>query len=328
MIMVKNRVYYLWGEEAYLIDLRIKDIVSQVRDDNGDEPELVLVDGDELSSLELGETLQFSGLFALSRVVIIKNPAWMTKNTRKAKKAEEIVRVLEDYLAHDQTGQSLVICCAEHNSTNPVVKLLDKQAQVINVKPLSPKELGDWIKSEFVQRHLQIDTAAINLLVNSGQDMYYLKNLIEKVSLLKNTGTVGIKDLEEDLDSRQEVKVFKLTDALLNRNLAASLEAFYQLQEQGEPYLLMLHMISRQLLTMSKIKFYQEAGYSPAQIAGLSNQKDFVIRKMMEKSSRFSAGDVRSLFKKLLEVDLSFKSESKDPQILMETLIVDFCSAA
>lgn len=324
--MEQNRVYYLWGEESYLIDQEIKNLAARVREENGEDPELVLVDGDDLSPMELGETLQFSGLFALSRVVVIKNPSWLGKNTRKAKKAEEIAQVFKDYLARSHAGQSLVICSPEHNSTNPLVKLLDKQAQVTNIKPLSPKDLGDWIKNQFKQRNLQIETAALNLLVNSGQDMYYLENLIEKISLGMNSGTVGMKDVETELDSRQEIKVFKLTDALLSRNLAASLEAFYQLQEQGEPYLLMLHMISRQLLTMSKIKFYQEAGYSPAQIAGLSNQKDFVIRKMMEKSARFSGTDIRNLFKKLLDIDISFKGDSKNPQILMETLIVDFCS--
>jgi len=324
--MAQNCVYYLWGEEAYLIDGKIKEIVAGMREENGEDPELIFVDGDEMSSLELGETLQFSGLFALSRVVVIKNPAWMGKNTRKAKKAEEIVKVLQDYFAQDQTGQSLVICAAEHNSTNPVAKLLDKQAQVTNIKPLNPKALGDWIKGEVQQRGLQIESPAVNLLVNSGQDMYYLQTLIEKLSLLKLAGTIGLKDIETELDSRQEIKVFKLTDALLSRNLASSLEAFYQLQEQGEPYLLILAMISRQLLSMSKVKFYQDAGCPPAQIAELSNQKDFVVRKMMEKSARFSTADIRMLFKKLLDIDLSFKGDSKDPQILIETLIIDFCS--
>jgi len=179
----------------------------------------------------------------------------------------------------------------------------------------------------FSQRSLKVETAAIHLLTSSGQDMYYLENLIEKISLMVNTDTVRLKDLESELDTRQEIKVFKLTDALLSRNLAASLETFAQLQEQGQPYLLMLYMISRQMVSLSKVKFYQEAGYSMSQIAEITAQKDFVVRKMMEKSARFAANDIRNLFQKLLEIDVSFKSESKDQRILMETLIVDFCNS-
>lgn len=321
-----NNVYYFWGAEAYLMDQRIKDIVERVREENGEEPELVMVDGDDTSALELGETLQFSALFALSRVVVIKNPAWLGKNTRKAKKAEEIVKVIQDYLAQNQSWQTLVLCSVEYNASNPVSKMLAKQAQIIEVKPLSSKALGDWIKDAFGRRGLQAEAAAINLLANSGQDMYYLENLIEKMALMVNAGIVRVKDLEMELDTRQEIKVFKLTDALLGRNLAASLEAFAQLQEQGQPYLLMLYMISRQLLSLSKVKFYQEAGYSINQIAEVTAQKDFVVRKMMEKSARFSSDDIRTLFKKLLDIDVSFKSESKDQRMLMETLLVDFCN--
>lgn len=320
-------VYYLWGEEAYLIEQKIHDIVAGVQAVSGEEPEVVLVDSDEMSALELGETLEFSPLFALSRVVVIKNPAWLGKNTRKAKKAEEIVKLLQDYLAGGVTGQTLILSSPEYNASNPVSKLFAKQAQIIEVKPLSPKAMGDWIREAFARRGLKAEPAVVNMLAGSGQDMYYLENLIEKISLVTPGDTVRVKDLESELDTRQEIKVFKLTDALLSRNLAASLEAFAQLQEQGEPYLLMLAMISRQLLALSKVKFCQEAGFSMAQIAEQTKQKDFVVRKMMEKSARFTSADIRGLFQKLLETDISFKSESKDQRILMETLIVEFCSA-
>lgn len=321
-----NRVYYFWGDEAYLIDQSIRDIIAEIQQESGEEPELLLLDGDETSSLGLGEILQSSSLFALNRVVVIKNPAWLSKSSRKAKKAEEIARILEDYLANIPAGQTLIICAPEHQATNPVAKQLAKQVQTVNVKPLSPKLLGDWIKDKCGQRGLSIEAAAVNLLANSGQDMYYLETLLEKVSLLVHNGSIGPKDLIDELDSRQETSIFKLTDALLNRNLAASLEAFQQLQEQGQAYLLMLHMITGQLLTMTKIKFYQEGGCSFNQIAEMSKQKEFVIRKMLEKSSKFSAQDIRVLFQKLLDLDLSMKSQSKDQRILMETMIVDFCS--
>jgi DNA polymerase III delta subunit len=155
--------------------------------------------------------------------------------------------------------------------------------------------------------------------------MYYLENLIEKVALTVQGGSIKAGDLTDELDSRQETSIFKLTDALLSRNTAASLEAFQQLQEQGQPYLLMLHMITGQLVTLAKIKFWQESGYSFNQIADMSKQKDFVIRKMMEKSSRFSVQDIQVLFKKLLDLDISLKSQGKDQRILMETMIAEFC---
>lgn len=45
----------------------------------------------------------------------------------------------------------------------------------------------------------------------------------------------------------------------------------------------------------------------------------------MKKSGNFTPEEIRFLFQRLLETDRSFKSESKDPNILMETLLIDFC---
>lgn len=324
--MTENIVYYLWGEESYLIDRKVQEIISAVEKENGEEPEIVLVDADEVSQLELGQTLDFSPLFAFGRVVVIKKPAWLGKSSRKAKKIEESLQVLQDYFQHDHHGQVLIIISAEHNATNPVTKLLDKKAQVINIKPLVPRELEEWCKAGLSRRNVRIVPAALKRIVNSGQDMYYLVNLIEKLSLIYAGESVGINEIEEQLDSRQEVKVFKLTDALLTCNLKASLLAYRQLQEQGEHHLLLLHMITRQFLSLSKVKFYHETGYSSGKISELTSQKDFVVKKMLDKSPQFSTNRIRIIFEKLLETDASFKNESKDPSILMEALIVELCS--
>lgn len=320
-----QKIYYLWGDEPYLVEQEIRDITARIQAEDGEEPEVLQLDGDEMSALELGEMLQSSSLFSFKRLVVIKNPAWLGKNSRKAKKAEEIAHILEVYTTSIPAGQTLIICSSENVASNPVAKVLAKHARSENVKALAPKALGDWVRNRCQQRGLAIDASAVNMLVASGQDMYYLENLIEKVALTVQGGSIRAADLNDELDSRQETSIFKLTDALLNRNTAASLEAFQQLQEQGQPYLLMLHMITGQLVTLAKIKFWQESGYSFNQIAEMSKQKDFVIRKMQEKSSRFSVQDIQVLFKKLLDLDISMKSQGKDQRILMETLIAEFC---
>ena len=324
--MTENMVYYLWGQESYLIDRKIKDIVTGVREAMGEEPEVVPVDADEMGALELGQTLEFSPMFALSRVVIIKNPGWLGKSGRKMRKTEESLQVLQDYLQHDNHGQVLIVTSFEHNASNPVTKLLGKKAQVMNIKPLNSKDLEEWCKFELERRNVRIAPAALNRIVNSGQDMYYLENLFEKLSLMGTTEVLSANQVEEHLDSKQDIKVFKLTDALLNRNLKASLAAFYQLQEQGEHHLLLLHMITQQFLTLSKVKFYQELGYSSSKIAEVTAQKDFIVKKMVDKSSHFSTVEIRTIFNKLLATDTSFKSEGKDPRIIMESLLVELCN--
>lgn len=318
--------YYLWGEENYLIDREIARIIEASAASGLDEPEVLRVDTDQMSAMDLGQTLEFSPLFALRRVVIIKDPVWLGKSTRKSRKISESLQVLEDYFLRDHPGQVLIITSSEYNASNPVLKLLVKKAQVLNLKPLTPVELGKWCQGELDRLGLEMVPAALQRMVNSGQDMYYLQNLMAKLSLLAWKEPLELKVIEEQLDLRQEVKVFKLTDALMNRNLKVALAAFYQLREQGEPHLLLLHMISRQYFSLAKIKFYQMAGYSQASLAKETGLKDFMIRKLADKSSQFSPEEIRSIFAKLLDVDRSLKSEGKDPDLLMEALLIEICS--
>ncbi len=323
--MVNNVVYFLWGSESYLIDKKIRELISELVTASED-PEIVPVDADEPSAAEFGQILEFSPLFAMSRVVIIKNPWWLGKSSRKMKKMEDRLQVLEDYFQRDNNGQVLILTATENNTSNPINKFLSKMARVINIKSLSPKDLEKWCRTEIEQRKMQASPAVISRIAGSGQDMYYLENMLDKLSLIKGEGSLGMDDLDEHLDSQHDINIFKLTDALLSRNVKLSLAAFHQLMEQGQSHLLLLAMITQQFVALSKVMFYHKSGQSNTQIAQLTGQKDFVVKKMLDKSSRFTSGDIRRIFEKLLGADITFKSESKDPQIIMETLLVELCT--
>jgi len=323
--MGRNEIYYLWGPEDYLLDRKIDSIVESILQRTGEEPEVLWLDADELRPLELGQALEFSPLFALQRVMIIKKPIWLGKANRKSKKIEESLQVLEDYCQSKHEGQVLIITNLDHNPSNSITKFLLKHAQVINMKSLSPKELEEWCQLELARRGMRMAPAAVSRLAASGQNMYYLLNLIEKLSLLDQGKEIRWTDLAQHLDSKQEISVFKLTDALLNRNTKASLAAFYQLQEQGSHHLLLLHMIIRQYVNLAKIKYYQEKGYPTGKIVEMAGQKEYAVRKLMEKTASFNHQEIRSIFGRLLATDTSFKSESKDPRIIMESLLVGLC---
>jgi DNA polymerase III delta subunit len=62
------------------------------------------------------------------------------------------------------------------------------------------------------------------------------------------------------------------------------------------------------------------------QIADTMGQKEFAIRKMMDKCNKFSHEELQKVFALLLETDISFKTSSKNPDIVMELLLSGICS--
>lgn len=318
--------YFIWGEEEYLIDQEINRILLEIEQQNGEEPEKISLDADELEAQGLAQTLEFSPLFSTSRVVVIKKPFWLAKSNRKMKKMEEAGQVIKDYLNQTGSGQTLILTFPERNASNSLVKFLDKRAQVINCKTPDSKYLANWITEEFKRCRREVNLAAVSLLAKSGQNMYYLKNTISKISLIVNNRVINETDVSDQLNTKHEINIFKLTDALLNRNLQSSLQAYNQLLTQGEHPILLLNMIARQFTILGKVKGYMEKGFSKKQIEEYTEQKEFVVRKMMEKCPSFSREDLRRLFYRFLETDYGFKTSGRDERILTELLIIDICA--
>ena len=302
--MAANNMYFIWGEETFLIDQKIKEIHSKMQEESGEEVELLYLDGDELSPPRLLEELEFSPLFSLQRMVVIKRPFWLGKSGRKLSRNEEILKVIHrDDVSSCLSGRTVIEC-----------------------KPANPKHLADWIKAEFTARGRKINTMGLSLMVKSGQDMYYLYNLIEKLSLVSEGKTISEKDIEEQVSSRDEIKVFKLTDALLDRNLKASFRAFYQLLEQGEHPVFILFMIVRQFNSLGKVKYYQENRTDIIEISRLTGMRDFAVKKLMSQTRNFSWDEIQYLFKQFLDADIRFKSTSQNDKTIMEGLLIEICS--
>lgn len=322
--MTTSGVYYIWGEEEYLIEEKIRQIVEQMHDSTGAPPERITVDADELDAAGLARALEFSPLFALNRVVIIRRPGWLDKSNRKTKKADDISRVLTDSLEQGE-GQIIIITARENNAGNPVTKLLTKKANVIHCPHPDSKQLSRWISDEFKRRHRKINSPALGLLSRSGLDMFYLQNLIEKLCLLSDRD-ITEKEVQQQFTAKQDINVFKLIDTLMSRDLSGAMKAYEQLLVQGEHPVYLLYMIGRQFFLLAQVKCHREQGMLLKQIADTMGQKEFTVRKMMDKCNKFSHEELQEVFALLLDTDISFKTSSKNPDIVMGLLLSGICS--
>ncbi len=323
---MKSQLYLIWGKEAFLIDQEINRITRQLGQEMGEEAEILYLDSDELPPRELREQLEFSPLFTMHRVAVIKRPYWLGKGRKRGNKSEEYIKAVNDYLDGAGPGQILILTTPELEKTNPLIKRLHKEAQIIECNTLDKKVLGQWIGEQFKQRGRTCTSQVVKRLQSSGQDMYYLFNLIEKLSLQVEGRAIAPQDLEQELDVQDEIKVFRLTDALLRRDLTGSIESFHQLLEQGEHPLLFLNLTLRQLANMARVKAYSEKGFSHKQIADITSMRDFMIRKFIDSGRHFSWEEIRRFLAGCLDIDLKIKNTSQDAAFLMESFIIEVCS--
>lgn len=322
----RQSLYYIWGHEAFLIDEEIRSLIQHIREESGEEPEILLLEADYLEPVQLLEALDYAPLFSVKRVVIIKRPVWLGKSRKKRSKTEEYLRALEAYLKRPSSDQLVIISGDDNPGSLGLEKKLGPGLKTLQVKQPEVAELAKWVQRHFGQRGREIKPELARVMAGSGQDMYYLFNLIEKLCLMAPGEPVQMKELEAELDSGEEIKVFKLSDALLRRDVRAAMTAFQQLLEQGESEVLFLYIIVRQFIQMAKVKHYSGEGRNNKDIEALTGLKSWVVKNKKEQAGRFSWDEIAELFKAFLDADTRMKSTSQEDRMIMEELIVKICA--
>ncbi|MDR1615514.1 MAG: DNA polymerase III subunit delta [Syntrophomonadaceae bacterium] len=320
-----DNFYFIYGTEEFLIDDNIRKVILALKDAANDEPEVVVNYGDELSPESLMEVLDFSPLFNLRRVLVIKRIPWLGGGKRK-NMAENYFKILENYRQSPPEGQTVILTANELPAKSNWAKFFNKKAEVIKCDPLDKEHLSAWIKNTLAERQIKINADALNMLVSSKINMYSVKNLLDKLALMNLKGKISKQDIENELPDENNVKIFRLLDALVGKNLPSALNVFQQLLQQGEPPLAFLFMIVRQFVLLGKVKAFQEAGLEYRQIVELTGQRDFVIRNLIGKSSNFSWDELAKLNRLFLQTDVSLKTTGQNPDALLENLIIEICT--
>lgn len=324
--MKQNCIYLLYGKEHYLIDREIFSIVETIENEAGQEVEVVYLDGDETGPAELVEKLDFSPLFAMNRILVIKRPYWLGGGRRRGGRSEEIIKVLGDYVQNPAPGQTIILTTDEYSASHPLIKKIDSCTVKKQFKPLSEDQLIEWLQQELARRGKTAAQRTLKRIASSGQDMYYLDNLVDKVCLQVEGKKITDADLDEELSTKQEIKVFKLTDAMLKRNTRDSLQAYNQLLEQGAHPIYILQIMVGQFVGMAKVKQCVEDRMASQEIAKAANVQPFMVRKLTDGAAKFSWQEIEHFFQAFLDADLRFKQSGQDDRMVMEALILEICS--
>lgn len=324
--MSKDQLFLIYGQERYLIDREIERVQAALRSSSGADPELVFIDADESTPQQILEQLDFSPLFALERVAVIRRPQWLGKSRRKAGKIEQLINALAAFLSEPPPGQVVIFTSDEDVSAHPLMKKLSSRLHKVACVRPDARGMEAWLKDQAAQLRQPITSQALRLLAKSGQDMYYLQQLMRKLSLQCDGASISEQDVMGELDQRAESSVFKLTDALLNRQVREALRFYYQLLRQGGHPAFFLYMITRQFALLGKVKDYSAQGLSQQEIVKKTGARDFAVRKMAACARKYSWAELRYCFHLFLEADINLKSSSRDGEILMEALIIAVCS--
>jgi DNA polymerase-3 subunit delta len=311
--------YLLYGTENYLINQIIELLGNNALNGEDKSFNFSTYDMEEQPldlAIEDAETLPF---FGERRVVVIKNPTFLA--TVKDKQEHDLNK-LETFL-NNPVPYSITVFIAPYEKLDErkkIVKLLKKQADVLEAKKLDNKAIKGWILSLADQEKVSISSNAISKLTQQiGTNLNQLTQEIKKMALYVGRGGEINEQVIESLVARTlENDIFSLVDHVINKRMEATFRIYYDLLKQNEEPIKILALIARQFRMVLQTKLLLGKGYSEKQIVSIIKAHPYAIKIAWKQSKLFSESELKSILNEIAEADYMMKTGKMDKSLIME----------
>ena len=250
---------------------------------------------------------QFS-FFDEKRLVVIKNiENALTKDEQMA---------FNQYIGNPNQNAIIVIV----NTCNSNAFDFIKDKKVIDCKADDLFSFK-YIKDEFEKQGKVIEQPQVKKLAQFClNDMVRIKQEISKICSYLQTGNLVTDDVIDKLVTPdEELNVFALIDALSKKDAKSSHTILYDMQQNGEPSIKLLGLISGHFRRLFFAKISKNK--TNAQLASELGCKEYAIVKAKQQSEKFSASQLKQIENLILETDYNIKSGKMSQENAMYYLI-------
>ncbi len=315
---LKKPVYYLHGDEMFLIDLI------------QDEIEKILPPGEKDFNFDLlyaGETtpdkvLNIAGsypMMAERRIVIVRD-------FLKFNDPPDGNRCIEFLEYLKQPNPSTILCIIDKkfpDKRRELGKYLSSKDAKSHIEvhefPSVPEsELTDWVINwaQYTHERKFSVTAAQLLSHLVGQDLKLLSTEIEKLcTFVDSNELIDESHVKKITESYREYNVFELKEAVISRNLEQSLMIAEQMllksnNSTGELFKAVGFFYSV-FSNIWQICRFREKGLSKAQIQEqIGEKRTYFFNRQFTEASNFHLSEMSNIFEALLDTDRSLKGFS------------------
>lgn len=338
-----SQIYYLGGEESYLLNKAEKTIIKAVLKNDEEASSLTVFYGDpDLRELIAAiETIPFFGdknmiivretaLFKASRK---QDPDTSELEDRDRLKNSPLERLISLFGNMPPYSYILFISWEKPDKRRKIYKALEKYGATIEALPLKGRELRDWLLEKLTELNIKMNPeakehllTAVNMMPQVSLD--FLNSELEKIALYtQNSSQVApltLPKLREILSKVPEISIFAMIEALKQKELALALELFQEQLITGKHPVQILALLSRQINQLLQIKELLGKGYDSKQIALHFKLPPFIGEKLSRQSQNFSVDALSQAIIKMANADYLLKSGRSGPYALEEVMI-DLC---
>jgi len=327
-------LYILYGEDDFSLREALADIKQGLGDKELLSTNTTVLEGQNLSLQQLITTCDTLPFLAPNRMVIIEGLLSrfeaLDREKRVAKPKDAEWQSFKEDLKRMPGSTVLILVDGGLKRSNPMLTEVAPAAEVREFKSLKGVQLRNWIQARAKSLGCSISTPALQLLSELvGGNLGLLSIEIDKLCLYAQGRMVEDKDVKSLVAYAQETSVFNMVDAILERNASKATRLLNQLEDEGAAPAYLLFMITRQIrlvLQMKDMLQQKQASIDIGHTLGIAS--DYVIQKVREQARAHDLEQLKAIYRKLLEADISIKTgkiKGDRGELALELLVCELC---
>jgi len=311
------RCYLVTGDEPLLVQEALDLIRRKARSEGFGSRDLHVA----TAGFDWQELLASAGnlsLFAEKRIIELQLPTGKPGRQGSAAIVEMI----------GQTDDDLIfIVHAPKLDRNTVAakwaKALQESGGLVQVWPVTPRDLPAWISGRMRSVGLQADREAVSLMADRVEgNLLAAQQEIEKLRLICGEGIVSAADIESAVADSSRFDVYKLVDAAIAGDAKRAVRILAGVRAEGTEAVIVIWAITKELRVLAMLADSVQKGVdlgSALQKARVWNNRQNIVRACV---GRHAASDFFALLKMTRRADAAAKGQSGDDAWQLATEIV------
>ena len=312
--------YLLIGNEIYGQNQRKKQLIEQFVSID-DQMNLTYYNEDANNDIrQLIIQCQTYPFLSDYRVIVYENPSFIFDSKLLDAKQQQ---ALVDYLSNPvETTVLIIVINKTVNSNSLIYKKISKYFKIEKFDKLSQNDFEKLVRDDLKKNNVNISKDALDLLLSRlDNDVEKYKNELNK--LLTYGSELDHQDIDYLINQPIENDIFKLTNAINQNDLAASLKVYRDLLTNNKNDVLsIIGLLASQYRSMAQVKLLSQLGYNNAQIAAKLNVSAGSVYYKLRDSLNLSAKELMNKLNQLAILDESIKSGLTEPVSGLELFII------
>ncbi len=328
-----ENVYLFFGQEQYFCEKIIKVLEQCAINLSFQDLNYEYMEEDSITIERIENACETLPFMDERRLVIVKNFSYL-QGGKISKEEEKQIQYLAEYIKKIPDSTCLVFWqTGGIDKRKKLFQEIKKVGIISEFKKLNVVALENWTSQYLKKKGKVIKKPVQHFLIensdylskNSTKTLTDMVNEIDKIiSYIGDREEILIEDIEETLPKRLENDIFKLVDAIGQKDKKTALKFLNDMLREGENGLKILSMIARQFRILIQCKELKEKGYIPNEIASKLNLMPFIVNKGITQARYFEQGILRQAIYSILDMDLKIKTGKIDEKLALEMLIYEY----